>query len=470
MACRRRCAASFVVILLLVVVACGKKGLPLPPIRIVSQRPDQFAVRRLGSQVYLQFVVPTVNTDGSTPADLSVVEVYGVTLDPLPSGVSPLTDEELVEAGTLLAAIDVRPPPLPPEPVDPDAPPPSEDPLLEDPLLLDVPVQGTILTVREALTEDALVPVDLAEIDRRFERRDDDDEEAERPTITGLRWVPPPLAIPFATPPPRRTYVAVGRTSNGELGVLSPRLTVRLDAAPPPPPVPNVSYTASLVTIRWLAARGASRPVQETVGSPPAAAPDPTVPAVSLAPPPLASTPAIASAEATTYNIYAYTPAPRDAVAAEVMPTPVNVTPLTEFEFADALVAFDVERCYVVRTIAVADGDSVESEASLQTCVVFQDTFPPVAPRSLAAVGASGTVSLIWESNTEDDLAGYLVLRGAARGDTLQPLMTEPLTETTYRDATGSPGVAYTYAVVAVDAATPPNVSELSNRVTESPQ
>ncbi len=203
MACRRRCAASCVVFLLLVVVACGKKGPPLPPIRIVPQRPDQFAVRRLGSQVYLQFVVPTVNTDGSTPADLSVVEVYGVTLDPLPPGVSPLTDEELVEAGTLLAVIDVRPPPPPPAPVDPDAPAPPEP---EDPLR-DVPVQGELLTVREALGEDALVPVDLTEIDRRFERDDDDEDEveAERPTIVGLRWVPPPLAIPFTTPPPRRT-------------------------------------------------------------------------------------------------------------------------------------------------------------------------------------------------------------------------------------------------------------------------
>ncbi len=112
----------------------------------------------------------------------------------------------------------------------------------------------------------------------------------------------------------------------------------------------------------------------------------------------------------------------------------------------------------------------MESEASLQTCVEFKDTFPPAAPGNLAAVGAGGTVSLIWEPNTEADLAGYLVLRGAAPGDTLQPLMTELLTETTYRDTTGSPGVAYFYAVVAVDTATPANVSELSNRVTESPQ
>ena len=69
MACRRRYAASCVVVLLLLVVACGKKGPPLPPIRIVPQGPDQFAVRRLGSQVYLQFVVPAVNTDGSFAYD-----------------------------------------------------------------------------------------------------------------------------------------------------------------------------------------------------------------------------------------------------------------------------------------------------------------------------------------------------------------------------------------------------------------
>ena len=86
------------------------------------------------------------------------------------------------------------------------------------------------------------------------------------------------------------------------------------------------------------------------------------------------------------------------------------------------------------------------------------------------AVGSVGAVSLIWQPSPDSDLAGYLVLRGESPGDTLQPLMTELLPETTYQDTTGTAGVVYVYAVVAVDAAVSPNVSEPSNRVTESPQ
>jgi hypothetical protein len=77
-------------------------------------------------------------------------------------------------------------------------------------------------------------------------------------------------------------------------------------------------------------------------------------------------------------------------------------------------------------------------------------------------------VNLIWEPNGEADLAGYLVLRGSAPDGTLQRLTPSPIAEATYRDQTATPGVRYVYAVVAVDRGSPPNVSELSNRVEES--
>ena len=118
---------------------------------------------------------------------------------------------------------------------------------------------------------------------------------------------------------------------------------------------------------------------------------------------------------------------------------------------------------------AGADGDSVESEASLQTCVEFQDTFPPAAPRSLAAVGAGGTVSLIWEPNAEFDLGGYLVLRREAGDATLRQLTDTPIDDARYRDSTVQPGTRYTYSVVAVDAQLPlPNVSAQSEPVEET--
>ena len=106
--------------------------------------------------------------------------------------------------------------------------------------------------------------------------------------------------------------------------------------------------------------------------------------------------------------------------------------------------------------------------ASPRTCVTPQDTFPPAAPKNLAAIAGSGVISLIWDPNTESDLAGYIVLRGEAPGDTLQAITPQPVTVTSYRDESVRTGTRYVYAVVAVDRAEPQNVSPQSNRAAET--
>ena len=55
--------------------------------------------------------------------------------------------------------------------------------------------------------------------------------------------------------------------------------------------------------------------------------------------------------------------------------------------------------------------------------------------------------------SSDADLAGYLVLRGTAGDDTLQPITDAPIKGTQYVDLKITPGVRYAYAVVAVDAA-----------------
>ena len=438
---------------LLPVVGCGKKGPPRAPIRIVPTAPAEFTARRLGAEVHLQFDVPTLNTDGSSPADLSTVEVYAITVGPLQAGVNPLTDEEFVEVATLLATIDIRPP------ANPAGAEPSVPPLPDDPLLV-LPVLGETVTVREVLTQELLTPANLSDVDRRFVVDEDDEDDAKAPTVTGLRWVEPPLALPFFEAPARRTYVAIGRTADGDFGNMSSRLDGRLDDAPKPPGLPEVTYVIDAVTITWLAAPGATHTVQ-----------GPAIAQTLGTPAPLESTPAIVSAEPTAYNVYSYTPRIAEPIDSDVViPMLVNPLPLDVLEWTDTSVEFGVERCYVVRAIATMDGEPIESEPSQPACVEFHDTFPPAPPRNLVAVGSVGAVSLIWQPSPDSDLAGYLVLRGESPGDTLQPLMTELLPETTYQDTTGTAGVVYVYAVVAVDAAVSPNVSEPSNRVTESPQ
>jgi fibronectin type 3 domain-containing protein len=145
----------------------------------------------------------------------------------------------------------------------------------------------------------------------------------------------------------------------------------------------------------------------------------------------------------------------------------VNPLPLPATTFKDPRVEFGARRCYEVRSVRLAGAISVESPASQPACVTLTDTFPPSAPKSLDGVANEGAISLIWEPNTEKDLAGYVVLRGEAPGETLTPLTPAPIHETTYRDTTVKPGVTYVYVVVAVDTAPKPNTSPYSNRFTE---
>ena len=92
----------------------------------------------------------------------------------------------------------------------------------------------------------------------------------------------------------------------------------------------------------------------------------------------------------------------------------------------------------------------------------------PPAPTGLVAFPGEGGIGLTWDAVTAADLAGYLVLRGEGADDTLRPITPEPLTATTFTDATARAGVRYTYAVLAVDRATPANRSKESNRVSET--
>jgi hypothetical protein len=154
-----------------------------------------------------------------------------------------------------------------------------------------------------------------------------------------------------------------------------------------------------------------------------------------------------------------------------VPPYPVQLTtpPLTTLKWSDARFEVGVERCYALRTVATTGTLTVESALSPSACVKTLDVFAPATPKNLAAVASEGAINLIWEANTEGDLAGYIVLRGpAVEGGKLVPITPSPIKETTFRDTTVRAGVRYAYVVLAVDTATPQNVSAQSNKVEET--
>ena len=216
-----------------------------------------------------------------------------------------------------------------------------------------------------------------------------------------------------------------------------------LGAPPAAPLQPRLDATETGVVVTWSTPPGARLPYQEP-------AEDDTL---------KATTKGMESAPPLTYAVYRVSPEG---------PARLTDKPIAALSFTDAGVEFGVERCYDVRTVTAQGAASLESTPSPAACVTPVDTFPPPSPTSLAAVAGEGAISLIWEGVAAPDLAGYLVLRGQAPAGELTPLFEAPIRESTYRDTTAKPGVRYVYAVVAVDRASPPNRSAVSNKVEET--
>lgn len=268
------------------------------------------------------------------------------------------------------------------------------------------PAPGDTVEFVETLTPEKLQPVTLPS-----------------PPTPAVATAPAAAATPAPAIPayPLRVYVIRGMTKSGGGGQPSARVQLPLVLPPAAPSDLKAGFTETAITLAWTA-------------------------------PPIA-----ADAPAPGFNVYK-----ADAAA------PLNAAPLTTPAFEQAGVEFGAEQCFVVRSVQIVASVPIESDGSPSTCVTPKDIFPPAAPQRLQVVPAPGAMNLSWQPNTEADLAGYLVLRGEAPGDTLQALTPEPTTTTRFEDKTARAGVRYVYVVVAVDRATPRNTSAHSNRLEET--
>jgi hypothetical protein len=391
---------------------CGKKGPPLPPLVRLPVPPEIRADRR-GSTVELSLVVPGANADGTRPANVSRVEVYALTGPPV------FSEADLLKHGKRVASLEVKAPRDPDETVKPGEPPEDVEPPSGSGL-----DQGAKTTVQDQLDASALVPVDLnADKPRRPAA-----PEPDGPLLG------PPAAVPV------RTYMGVGINTSGRKGRFSSRVPVSLAPAPPPPSSPTIAYTETRITVAWT-------PSTPRAAAPAGAAPTPedaVLPSRTLGP--LRPPPG--------YNVY-------DSTAGTLLTT----TPVTEPRYVDSRITWGEERCYQVRAVERAGPLAVESEAAPPQCTMLVDTFPPAAPKDLKAVPTEGAISLIWEPNSESDLAGYIILRAQAPAEPVTAVVSAPVLETSFNDAVQA-GVRFVYAVRAVDKAG--NASEPSNRVEET--
>lgn len=409
-------------------IACGKKGPPRPPLNLAPDAPQAVTGRRLGDTEFLQMTVPTKNGNGPGPVALKRLDIYAATVA---ANVPQPPNADLLKPGFLIGHIDVRPP------VDPDAA--TEDTPENDTR----PRPGDVVSFDEKLTAAQSKPQILAKPpNKKAQRGAQQKGRGPAPAAAAAATAAPAGrgAAPESAPLPVtvRVYLIRGMSPQGHAGPPSGRITVPLVTPPPAiPEAPQLTASQTAITLAWT-------------------------------PPPSSTDESLG----VTYNVYAAPPQNAPAAAATTpvrAPEPLNPAPLDALKFEHSGAEFGKEQCFIVRTVATVAGLAIESDPSPPGCITPRDIYPPAAPKNLAVVpGGGGRMNLIWDANTEADLAGYIVLRGEAPGDTLQPLTPAPIKEARYTDETATPGVTYVYAVVAVDNATPPNRSGLSNKVTET--
>ena len=160
------------------------------------------------------------------------------------------------------------------------------------------------------------------------------------------------------------------------------------------------------------------------------------------------------------YNIY------RSEQAGVFPDRPLNAEPVVEPRYADGGLANDRTYFYVVRAVVNEAPPWQESASSNMAAATPRDITPPAAPQNLRAAATRAEVSLIWDANTESDLAGYLVYRSEVPQTAYRRLTPQPLRTTTYADRTVARGTTYYYVVTAVDTAATPNESLFSDELT----
>jgi hypothetical protein len=467
--------------------ACGQKGPPLAPIVLTPRAVGELSAKRVDNEVVLQFTIPAVNSDNSSPANLRRVEVYAHT-GPLP------TPADFLKYGTLVAAIEVKDPALN-QGQKAEGGPPTEGQKAEGtgekaegqtaegktPVAEDGSVeQGARVSVRELITEKHM------ELGPMPPARPVPQTTAKEAVVVELIETPGTVNFELT---PQRSYVVVPvpRRRGRRASFAGPIRVPFVEPLTGPDKV-DVDYSADAISLTWAGSPHDVAPVAEAAKTPAAAiepADQETPGTIELyvdvetedtrepvRPAPAAGKPAPPPLPRFGYNVYevpsASAPAEPEGLRRDKPVTPLNANLLTAPSFTDAKLEFGTERCFAVRRVEMVSGIAIEGPASPPACVTPLDTFPPAAPKGLVHIANANGVSLLWEANTDPDLGGYLVLRGEAPGDTLSPLTPAPITETSFSDTTVRRGRTYVYEIVAVDAVTPPNQSAPSNRVEET--
>lgn len=242
---------------------------------------------------------------------------------------------------------------------------------------------------------------------------------------------------PQADGAPVHEYALVLRTNLRKRGTLSNVELLEVEAPPEPPRDFRLEPLESGVLLTWTAPEPPPPPE-----APESAEGEEGEEAAAPEPPTLG------------FNVYR-------AVAEKAFePEPLNPNPVREPQFADADVSEGTSYRYSVRSVLESGDRQVLSRASETLSVDYRDEFPPAVPSGLRLIpDGARAVNLIWNPNTERDLAGYAVYRREP-GGTWRRLDSGNARAASWVDAAITPGRTYEYAVSAYDGAEPPNESE----------
>ena len=413
--------------------SCGKKGPPLLPYVRQAAAAEVTSALRVGDDVYLTISVPTANIDGSAPASVQQIEVWGVT------AATPPSQTQVTAVGAMVATIPIA------RYADPGDRSGTVVPDAKTGAL-----QGQAVTVKDSLTADEMKP--------SFAKATEG-----KPVPANAKAGEPPISPSGDPPALHRYYMTIPVSDRKRPGVPSKLVDVPLTPVPDKVSFVSARMDGRRLVVEWdpsggvfgfllgRALPGEQSPVDER-------------------PDPAAKAPATAASGPTLYNVYREPMT--DPLALPVSPAasspwasnpeaPLNPQPQATLSFSEEVPFDERPRCYYVRAVRGTGAQRVESESSGRACAIPVDTEPPAMVTNLLATPEEGRIVLRWDPNGEEDLQGYIVLRSAAGDDTLQQLTTPPIARTGFTDDTVMPGETYKYVVHAVDNRIPvPNRSD----------
>lgn len=142
---------------------------------------------------------------------------------------------------------------------------------------------------------------------------------------------------------------------------------------------------------------------------------------------------------------------------------------LTSTNFTDAGLTNGQRYHYKVRAVRQVNGSRLIGLASHPLAITPLDLTPPLPPRGLTAVLATGGVKLLWERGSEKDLAGYRIWRRLPSEASLRQIGEVDRAEVSFFDPLPQAEDGCSWAITAFDKATPANESTPSKEVYHEP-